>query len=70
MFVAELDRPWTEPPFMFPGFVLQTEQQRDALRKYCKKVFVDTEKSVVPDKGHAPPGAAHVSVLATIKTRG
>ena len=33
MFVAELDRPWTETPFMFQGFVLKTEKQLDALKE-------------------------------------
>jgi len=44
MFVARLDRPWTETPFVFQGFVLKTEQQLLALKKYCKKVYVDPEK--------------------------
>jgi HD-GYP domain-containing protein (c-di-GMP phosphodiesterase class II) len=44
MFVAKLDRPWTETPFMFQGFVLKTEQQLTAIRKYCKTVYVDPEK--------------------------
>ena len=34
MFVAELDRPWTETPFMFQGFHLKTEQQRETLKKF------------------------------------
>jgi HD-GYP domain-containing protein (c-di-GMP phosphodiesterase class II) len=45
MFVAQLDRPWTETPFVFQGFVLKTEQQLEAIRKYCKKVYVDPEKT-------------------------
>ena len=48
MYVAELDRPWTDTPFMFQGFVLATEQQLDALRKYCKTVFIDTERGTAP----------------------
>jgi HD-GYP domain-containing protein (c-di-GMP phosphodiesterase class II) len=44
MFVAKLDRPWTETPFVYQGFVLQTEEQLNALKKYCKKVYVDPEK--------------------------
>ena len=47
MFVARLDRPWTETPFVFQGFVLKTEQQLVALKKYCKKVYVDPEKMEV-----------------------
>jgi HD-GYP domain-containing protein (c-di-GMP phosphodiesterase class II) len=52
MYVAELDRPWTDTPFMFQGFVLRTEQQLEALRKFCTHVFVDPEKS---DKLAPPP---------------
>jgi HD-GYP domain-containing protein (c-di-GMP phosphodiesterase class II) len=45
MYIAELDRPWTETPFVFQGFHLRTEQQLAALRKFCKQVFVDLERS-------------------------
>ena len=45
MYIAELDRPWTDTPFMFQGFVLSTEQQLDALKKYCQSVIVDVERS-------------------------
>ncbi len=44
MYVARLDRPWTDTPFMFQGFVLRSEKQLEALKKYCKKVYVDPEK--------------------------
>src|SRR5919108_3160338 len=45
MYIAELDRPWTDTPFMFQGFVLTTQQQLDALKKYCSTVIVDVERS-------------------------
>jgi HD-GYP domain-containing protein (c-di-GMP phosphodiesterase class II) len=44
MYVSKLDRPWTETPFLFQGFVLTSEKQIDILRKHCKKIFVDPEK--------------------------
>ncbi|MEJ2174478.1 MAG: DUF3391 domain-containing protein [bacterium] len=44
MYVAKLDRPWTDTPFMFQGFVLQNEKQLETLKKFCKIVFVDPEK--------------------------
>jgi len=47
MFIAKLDRPWTETPFVYQGFVLKTEQQLTALKKYCKTVYVDPEKMQV-----------------------
>ena len=45
MYVAELDRPWTDTPFMFQGFNLRSEQQLNALKKFCKHVFVDLERT-------------------------
>lgn len=51
MFVARLDRPWTETPFMFQGFVLSSEKQIEALKKYCKTVFIDPEKEQRPEAG-------------------
>src|SRR5687768_12192393 len=45
MYVAELDRPWTDTPFMFQGFHLRTDQQLAALKKFCKHVFVDLKRS-------------------------
>ena len=44
MYVSKLDRPWTETPFVFQGFVLKSEKQIDILKKYCKCVYVDPEK--------------------------
>lgn len=49
MFVAQLDRPWTETPFVFQGFVLKNDKQLGVLRRYCKTVFVDPEKEAPPD---------------------
>lgn len=45
MYVAELDRPWTDTPFRFQGFVLQTPEQLETLKKYCKQVQVDPDKA-------------------------
>jgi HD-GYP domain-containing protein (c-di-GMP phosphodiesterase class II) len=70
MFIAELDRPWTETPFVFQGFVLSNEQQRETLKKFCKKVQIDTEKGAdLGDGSQGKPGQPHVSVLATIKEK-
>lgn len=55
MFVAELDRPWTETPFMFQGFHLRTDKQLEALKKHCKHVFIDIERTEKPDP--RPPKA-------------
>lgn len=56
MYVAELDRPWTETPFLFQGFVLRTDDELQTLRKFCKFVMVDDERSELVSPT-APPAA-------------
>lgn len=48
MFVAEVDRPWLDTPFLFQGFLIETREQIDTLRDYCRFVFVDPARSTVP----------------------
>jgi HD-GYP domain-containing protein (c-di-GMP phosphodiesterase class II) len=78
VFIAELDRPWTETPFMFQGFILNSDKQLEALKQYCKHVVIDTEKGPdLPDPKFAtttpgvpkPPAPKPPSVLESIKTR-
>src|SRR5687768_10421721 len=60
MYVAELDRPWTETPLMFQGVVLKTEQQLETLKKFCTKVTVDAERGEPVAGPSAPePGVRH-----------
>src|SRR5687767_10806279 len=47
MYVAELDRPWTDTPFRFQGFVLQSAEQLETLKKFCKVVYVDPDRAEV-----------------------
>ena len=51
MYISKLDRPWTETPFVFQGFVLKSEKQVDVLKKHCKSVFVDPEKEDLSEVG-------------------
>jgi HD-GYP domain-containing protein (c-di-GMP phosphodiesterase class II) len=60
MYVAELDRPWTDTPFMYQGFQLTTEVQLNALKKFCKHVFIDLERTQAPEKVGPPPPAFKV----------
>jgi len=50
MYIAELDRPWTDTPFMFQGFVLGSQLQLDALKRYCSSVVVDFDRSETHDE--------------------
>ncbi|HSN18989.1 MAG TPA: DUF3391 domain-containing protein, partial [Gammaproteobacteria bacterium] len=45
MYVAQLDRPWTDTPFLFQGFYLHHDDEIDLIRRYCQHVFVDGERS-------------------------
>lgn len=57
MYVAELDRPWTDTPFKFQGFVLKSEDELDILRRYCSTVQVDVERGSV-EEAHRYPARA------------
>lgn len=46
MFVAELDRPWLDTPFLLQGFPVESTGQLDALCEHCEYVTVDFERSV------------------------
>jgi HD-GYP domain-containing protein (c-di-GMP phosphodiesterase class II) len=46
MFVADLDRPWVETPFLLQGFLLESDDEITILREYCQHVTIDPEKSI------------------------
>jgi HD-GYP domain-containing protein (c-di-GMP phosphodiesterase class II) len=48
MFVSALDRPWTDTPFLFQGFLIASEDDIGLLRKYCDFVYVDWGRSPLP----------------------
>lgn len=45
MYVAELDRPWIDTPFMLQGFLLDDQADIDTLVSICEFVYVDRTKS-------------------------
>jgi HD-GYP domain-containing protein (c-di-GMP phosphodiesterase class II) len=56
MYVAELDRPWTETPFIFQGFKITNDNQINELRKRCIYVFIDIEKGLDVSPTQSNPG--------------
>lgn len=46
MFIAELDRPWLDTPFLVQGFLLEDEEQLATLRKLCRFVTIDRARSL------------------------
>jgi len=72
VYISGLDRPWTETPFPFQGFVLKDDKQLEILKKHCKKVVIDLEKG--PDledlrSQKRAAGPKVPSVLESIKTK-
>jgi cyclic di-GMP phosphodiesterase len=68
MYVNELDRPWTDTPFVFQGFFLTTPDQLEVLKRFCKHVFVDTERVADLEKGLSagtPPASAAQKLKGT-----
>ncbi len=57
MYIAELDRPWTETPFTFQGFVLKTHEELEILSRCCRVVFVDPDRreTASPLEDTVPP---------------
>lgn len=53
MYISKLDRPWTETPFVFQGFLVKSEKQIEILKKFCQHVFVDPEKEDLSELGKA-----------------
>lgn len=46
MYIADLDRPWLETPFLFQGFEILTESDVKELQQFCKYVYIDVERSM------------------------
>ncbi len=63
MYVSRLDRPWLETPFLFQGFTIKTQAEIEALRRYCRCVYVDFPE------GSWQPGAPWVAPLGQLGSR-
>lgn len=53
MFVADLDRPWVDTPFLLQGFLIEDDGQIAALQAHCEYVIVDRARST-GDQYEAP----------------
>src|SRR2546422_560788 len=59
MFVADLDRPWIDTPFLLQGFLIEEGEQIQQLQRFCRHVMVDLERST-GDEYRAPEPFAPV----------
>lgn len=59
MYVSELDRSWVGTPFLFQGFLIETEEELSQLKSLCAFVTIDEAQSRMPvaQVGEAPDGA-------------
>ncbi|MFV0662534.1 HD-GYP domain-containing protein [Denitromonas sp.] len=62
MFVAELDRPWLDSPFLIQGFLIEDEETLGKLKSLCRFVSVDWQRSA--GKHHRVP--TRESVASTV----
>lgn len=64
MYVAQLDRPWLDTPFLFQGFYIRDEDEIDELKKYCEHVYIhlpetlDTQAQTPPQRSPSDSFAA------------
>jgi len=49
MFVADLDRPWIDTPFLLQGFMIEDDEQLLQLRNLCQWVLIDPHRSAGPE---------------------
>ena len=51
MYVAHLDRPWLDTPFLFQGFEVTEKWEILELEKYCEYVYIDPGRSMITLSG-------------------
>jgi len=64
MYVAELDRPWRETPFLFQGFEIRTDDELTQLRSLCQHVYIDAAPA--PGTPNAPRRPMLVTTPTTL----
>jgi len=58
MFVADLDRPWVDTPFLLQGFLVEDDEQIRELQQHCAWVIVDRARSLGDE--YAAPAAVEM----------
>lgn len=52
MFIADLDRPWLDTPFLIQGFLLEDQDDLHTLQGLCRHVFIDPLRSTIDLSSH------------------
>lgn len=70
MFVADLDRPWIDTPFLLQGFLIEDRQQIVELQGICEWVVIDRARSTGAEfRRLEGPAAAAAPAAAAPKSR-
>ncbi|GAA5315738.1 MAG: HD-GYP domain-containing protein [Candidatus Pelagadaptatus aseana] len=48
MYVAGLDRPWTQTPFPLQGFYIRDADDIAQLQRFCSHVYIDVKRKAIP----------------------
>ena len=64
MYVARLDRPWTDTPFLFQGFFIRTQDEIEELQRHCQYVYIDPERDH-PDSTRTGTGSRNENPTIT-----
>ena len=68
MYVAELDRPWLESPFLFQGFLVEDDAILKSVTDLCEYVVIDNEKGDDADVVMKPK-LSRSAIIFDFKTR-
>ncbi|MDQ2069350.1 HD-GYP domain-containing protein [Natronospira bacteriovora] len=68
-YVSQLDRPWTDTPFPFQGFEIQSDDEIATLRQYCRHVWVDRQRSQVAVPAGTPLPSERIPFLDDLRVR-
>lgn len=70
MYVAELDRPWEDSPFLFQGFRIEEDSELRQLRDICQWVAIDPERGYDgPALSSSPAPSSSSASSGAISTR-
>lgn len=68
MFVADIDRPWMDTPFLIQGFLIEESAQIAQLQQFCQTVTIDRARSSSEHQPVVKPTAQNSSPLRTQDT--
>lgn len=70
LYVRALDRPWIETPFVFQGFRIADQAEIDALRAWCRYVYVDLGRSDAAEAERVLAASRRAGTVAGAADRG